>query len=138
MLRTPSHCLLTPVMSPRDRGCNKSIECNTLSLTFSKCIAAKTAQKQCSSMQMFETAELDNVKAKNLWCATLTAVTKPSSIERHNAGQRLAFCSAWMWQSNSFRRNSPRLLGVLGAVQSAVACTGTSQLLGNAVLNYKT
>jgi len=34
-----------------------------------------------------------------------------------------------MWQSNSFRRNSPRLLGGLGAVWSAVACTGTSQLL---------
>ncbi len=40
---------------------------------------------------MFEAAELDNAKAKSLWCAKLTAVTKPSSIETHNAGQRLAF-----------------------------------------------
>lgn len=43
---------------------------------------------------MFVAVEL-NAIAKSLWCAILTAVTKPSSIETHNAGQRLDFRNAW-------------------------------------------
>jgi len=45
-------------------------------------------------MQMFEAAELDDAKAKSLWCAILTPVTKPSSTEVHYAGQHLALHKA--------------------------------------------
>jgi len=58
------------------------------------CMATETAQKQCLSMQMFEAAELENAKEKKLWCAILTAATKPSSIEMHKAEQHLSFYNA--------------------------------------------
>ena len=134
-------CLLTPLMILEIGRVNRLNEWDILSLSFSKCTATKTAQKQRLSMQMFEAAELGNAKAKVCgvqYRLLLQSLAVQQFIRQGSIWHSTKLDTTVMWQSNSFRCNSPRLLSGLGAVWSAVPCTGTSQLLWNAVLDYKT